>query len=341
MSTPRIAVAFAAAFFASIASVWPTPHLPGSRGAAEPGRESGSLLAGGGTAEGRGSPFRGGGAESREVERAWPPPGLTAASASSGAGAGVTARLELTASGAHRLVVEKAGTFVHLRYREVTSAGPDWASIEMRAGTRAPADDVAVWEHTDPQTLVTARGTVRFSLKAGGGAGAEPEVVAAVSPKAATRSDSAVRTCQSFEDGDSGFAVVCKVAPSTSSVRAIRPVSPRPLAGAWVWEEPVVFVTPKPAPPPSGPFQIAVKRAPDPKPVRVASKPPLLGSRFVRIDLPLSVGAADVGAFSFTHGGKGFVVRAEAQWPSAGEAPTLLISETSRVQPQGSSSFWQ
>jgi hypothetical protein len=78
-------------------------------------------------------------------------------------------------------------------------------------------------------------------------------------------------------------------------------VSAHPLAGAWVWDLPKVG-----------------KAA---------------GPRFVRIDLPLSPGAAEAGAIAYVHAAKGFVVRADATWPSQSETPALIFTETSRTQP--------
>lgn len=299
MATSRFAVALAAAFFASTASVWPSlsPAPGGSKDAsAAPA-----------------SPFAVAEPRGRWNGEAWPPPGVRAAPPEAARGEtdapteqGPTARMERTSTGAHRLVVEQRGTFVHLGYREVASGGPDWASIELRAGDKAPPSDVAVWESTDPETLVTRRGLVRFSLDRG----ARPEVSAAEPPRPGPRSASAARTCQSHEDGASGFAVVCRVAGGSSGVHAIRPTADRPLSGAWVWDLPK-------------------------KGSGKGSAP-----RFVRLDLPLSPGAAEAGALAYTHAGRGVVVRAEAIWPSEGEPSSLLITESSRAQPMSSSFSW-
>src|SRR5262245_13007394 len=248
MSTPRIAVALTAAFFASTASVFPGPHVKG------PAKDPQAPLPA--AAFHAPAPAR--------AEVAWPPPNVREAAS---AHADVEARMELTSRGSHRLVVEKKGSFVHVQYREVESAGPDWAAIELRAGDRAPKGDVAVWESTDPQSLVTQRGVVRFTLSDN----SKPEAVAAEPPRLGPRDVSAVRTCQAHEDGASGFAIVCRISSLTSGVRAIRPVSAHPLAGAWVWDLP-----------------------------KAAS-----GARFVRIDLPLSAGGAEAGAIAYVHGAKG------------------------------------
>jgi hypothetical protein len=281
MSTSRLAVAASAAFFASTASVWPSLH-----GAPPPPAPPAAR-----------SPFA---PAPPKVDAPWPPPGLSEAGP-----AGVTARTERTASGATRLVVEKTGQFVHLQYREVSAAGPDWASIELRAGDRAPKDDVAVWEHTDPRTLATVRGLVRFSLQPG----SEPQAAMAAAPRPGPRDSSALRECQSFEDLASGFAVVCRVGMKTSGVRAIRPASAHPLSGAWVWDVPKSGKSP--------------------------------ASRFVRIDLPLSPGGADAGALAFVHAAKGVIVRADASWPSREEPPTLVFTENSRSQPVNPFFSWR
>lgn len=284
MSTSRLAVALAAGFFASTASVWSAPHAGGDpkAGAAAPT-----------------SPFAAPKTE-RIQNTAWPPAGVVATSAP----ADVAVRLERTSTGARRLVVEKTGTFVHLQYREVASAGPDWAAIELRAGDKAPPADVAVWESSDPRTLATTRGLVRFSLSEG----ARPEAELAEPPKGGPRNDSPVRTCQSIRDVTAGFAVLCSVSMATSGVRAIRPTSAHPLAAAWVWDVPK------------------------------AGKQP--ASRFVRIDLPLDPGGAESAAIAYVHGGRGVVVRADATWPSSREPQALLFTEASRSQPVSPSFSW-
>lgn len=283
MSTPRLAVALAAAFFASTASVWPTLHLDG------PPKSNGNKPA----AARLTAP------ETRPMD--WPPPALGTRDEP----ADIAVRFERTSNGSRRLVVEKTGTFMHLQYREVASAGPDWASIELRSGDRAPKDDVAVWESTDPVTLATTRGTVRFSLASS----ETPRAVLADAPRPGPRDGSSVRTCQSFEDGDHGFAVVCSIAKKTSGVRAIRPTSQRPLDAAWVWDVPA------------------------------AAKRP--ASRFVRFDLPLTPGGAESGAIAYVLGGSGVVARADASWPSRAETPTLLFTESSRKQPLSPTFSWR
>jgi len=287
MSASRTAVALAAAFFASTASVWP-PH-EGTRApdARADHHAAASLPAARVLAQ-------------TKAETVWPPPGVKPSTTP----ADVAARLELTATGAHRLVIEKPGTFVHVGYREVAAAGPDWAAIELRAGDRAPKDDVAVWESTDPSTLATTRGVVRFSLARG----AKPEATVAEAPRPGPRDTSKVRDCRAHDDGESGFAVVCRITMETSGVRAIRPASLKPLAGAWVWDVP-----------------------------RLGKAP---AARFVRIDLPLSAGGAEAGAIAYVHGIRGVVVRAEATWPSRDEAPALLFTETSRAQPTSPTFTW-
>ncbi len=285
MSTSRLAVALTAAFFASTASVWPSPHV-----GADPKAGVSSAPV---------SPFEA--AKSAPVTPGvWPPAGVVATKTP----ADVAVRLERTNTGARRLVVEKTGTFVHLQYHDVASAGPDWAAIELRAGDRAPEGDVAVWESSDPRTLATTRGLVRFSLKEG----ARPEATLAEAPAAGPRDDSAVRTCQSIQDGDSGFAVLCHVSMATSGVRAIRPTSAHPLAAAWVWDVP----------------KAGKQKA----------------SRFVRIDLPLTAGGAESGAIAYVHGGRGVVVRADATWPSSREPKALLFTEASRTQPVSPTFSW-
>ena len=305
MSASRIAVALTAAFFASTASVWPGPGPDAKHAPARAEAGAVTMLPGAR------------GAAPAQAEVAWPPASMKATDEATD----VTARLELTATGAHRLVVDKKGAFVHVRYREVVAAGPDWAAIELRSperaprapaakagapgasagarggAQRAPEGDVAIWESTDPATLVTSRGLVRFSLADG----ARPEVTAAEAPRPGPRNTSPVRACQGHDDGESGFAVVCRITLETSGVRAIRPASAKPLAGAWVWEVPRAGKT--------------------------------AGARFVRIDLPLSPGGAEAGAIAYVHGARGVVVRAEATWPARDEAPALLFTETSRNQP--------
>lgn len=314
MAVSRLPVALAAAFFATTASVWPSLNTDSHVSGPAPSAASASPFA----VRAEPSP-----------DAAWPPPGVRpaapdpapAASPAAGArsapaapdpassspaeGDGPAARMERTATGAHRLVVEQTGTFVHLSYREVASAGPDWAAIELRAGDRAPRSDVAVWESTDPRTLVTRRGLVRFSLDRG----ARPEVSAAEPPRPGPVSSSPVRTCRAHEDGASGFAVVCRVMGRLSGVRAIRPTAAKPLSGAWVWDVPR-----------AGKAEAA---------------------RFVRFDLPLVPGAAESGALAYVHAGKGVVVRADATWASPTEAPALLFTETSRAQPVSSFFTWR
>ena len=284
MSTPRLAVALAAAFFASTASVWPTPHLPS---APKPGARS---LPAAQKAPSPASP-----------EAVWPPTGIVATDEP----ADVAVRLEYTSTGSRRLVVEKTGTFVHLQYRDVASAGPDWASIELRPGDRAPKADSAVWESTDPRTLATTRGVVRFSLASSD----KPEAKRAEPPSSGPQDRSPVRTCQSIEDGAHGFALLCSVTMKTSGVRAIKPTSAHPLAAAWVWDLP--------------------------KAGKIAA------SRFVRIDLPLSPGGAEAGAIAYVHGGKGVVFRADATWPSRSEPSALVFTEASRSQPVSPTFFWR
>lgn len=285
MSASRFAVTLVAAFGALTTSVQPAPDkAPGSRSA--------------GPEIGRDAPAAHASPRSLDAEPSTPwPPALAAEGP-----ADIEARLELGANGARRLVVKQTGTFMHLRYREVTSGGPDWAAIELRAGDKPPPADVAVWESTDPHTLVTRRGLVRFSLAGG----APPEATAAAAPLLGARATGGLHTCQSHADGESGFAVVCRIGKGPSAVRAIRPASKKPLSRAWVWDVPR-----------------AAKSA-DPK---------SRAERFARIDLPLSPGGADGGAIAYVHGGKGVVLRAEATWPSAAEAPAILLTETSRAQP--------
>lgn len=285
MSTSRLVLALAAGFFASTASIWPSLHTGGG---AAPGGAAAPT-----------SPFAT--AQTAPLaDAAWPPAGVVATSAP----AEIGVRLERTSTGARRLVVEKTGSFMHLQYRDVASAGPDWAAIELRAGDRAPEADVAVWESSDPRTLATTRGIVRFSLKEG----ARPEAVLAEAPAPGPRDDSPVRKCQSIQDGDAGFAVLCSIGMATSGVRAIRPTSAHPLAAAWVWDVP-----------------------------KAANQP---ASRFVRIDLPLTAGGAESGAIAYVHGGRGVVVRADATWPSAREPKALLFVESSRSQPLSPSFSW-
>lgn len=281
MSTPRLAVAAAAAFFASTASVWPTPHVAGPGAASIPAIQKPPVAP--------------------AAEPAWPPPGVNVTAEA----ASIDVRLERTSTGARRLVVEKKGTFMHLQYREVGSAGPDWASLELRTGDRAPKADVAVWESTDPRTLATTRGVVQFSLLSAD----RPEARMAEAPRPGPEDGTAVRKCQSIEDGSRGFAVLCAVTMKTSGVRAIRPTSAHPLAAAWVWDLPKSGKTP--------------------------------ASRFVRIDLPLTPGGAESGAIAYVLGGKGVVVRADATWPSRAEAPSLLFTEASRSQPVSPTFSWR
>jgi hypothetical protein len=295
MSTSKIAVALTAAFVASTASVWPGPRADAKHAgethitAALPGLRV---------------------APPAEVAKAWPPAAVRpilsggCCSPSASPPADVTPRLERTASGAHRLVVEKTGTFVHLHYREVSAGGPDWAAIELRADERAPKEDVAIWESTDPVSLITRRGFVSFGL----GAGARLEATVAEAPRLGPRDVTAVRVCQAHDDGESGFAVVCRLGVEVTGVRAARPAEVRPLAGAWVWDVP--------------------------------RKGAARGARLVRIDLPLSPGGAEAGAIAFVHGARGVVVRAEATWPSKEEAPALLFTETSRTQPTSPFFSW-
>lgn len=296
MSASRLAVALTAGFFASTASVWPGPSATSPRPHVAHGKAAQGIAA-----EASSLSLSKGKTAQDEAAKVWPPAAVKPAPGA----VDIAARMELTATGAHRLVLEKTGTFVHLAYREVSAGGPDWAAIELRAGERAPAADVAVWEATDPTTLVTRRGLVSFALAAG----TRPEVTAAEPPRPGPRDISAVRVCQAHHDGESGFAVVCRLTAEVAGVRAARPAAARPLAGAWVWE------------PPRAPF---AKKA-----------------RFVRIDLPLSPGGAEVGALTFVHGARGVVVRADATWPSREEAPALLFTETSRTQPTSPSFSWR
>ncbi|MFO0590077.1 MAG: hypothetical protein U0441_21225 [Polyangiaceae bacterium] len=276
MSTSRFAVALCAGFCASTASVWPSLFTgPSKPGAATPPAVFPAA------------------AQSASPAEAWPPAGAVPSKRTPD----VKYRLERTANGARRLVVEKTGTFMHLQYRDVASAGPDWASIELRPGDRAPKGDVAVFESTDPRTLATSRGVVSFSL-------AEEAPLSAYEierVKEGPRSDSALRTCQSIESVGKGYVVFCSIPGKAPGVRAIRPTSAHPLEAAWVWDVPR------------------------------AGK--LAATRFVRIDLPLQPGGAESGAIAFVHGGKGVVIRADATWPSASEPQALLFTEASRTQP--------
>ena len=326
MSTSRLLVAAACAFGALTSSVRPGTgsEAPGSeqaRGAARDVRPAFPADSKAPPSKGLPASRAGGAAIEKEAPAPWPPPFAVTGPAD------IQVRLERSASGARRLVVQQTGTFMHLRYREVAAGGPDWASIELSPGDRPPPRDVAVWESTDPKTLVTRRGLVSFSL----GQGAEPEASLAEEPRLGPRAHSALRTCQSHDDGESGFAVVCRIDKQTVGVRAIRPASKKPLAGAWVWDLPSRGGGPlRPAPSNiASSAQVGGARpSGEPKPV---SMPRF--DRFVRIDLPLSPGGAEGGAIAFVHGGKGFVLRAEATWPSRAEEPALLFTETSRIQP--------
>lgn len=290
MASSRIAIALAATFFASNASVW--PNLNTNSGASKDIAPAAS------------SPF----SERRAEPLSWPPPGVVALSedsAHSEAASLPAARMERTSTGAHRLVLEKKGAFVHVAYHQAVSAGPDWAAIELRAGERAPERDVLVWESTEPETLETRRGLVSFSLAPG----AKLEVRPAAAPKAGPSSAAGARACQSHDDGASGFVVTCRVGQGPHTVRAIRPTAEKPLSGAWVWDVP--------------------------------GRPKGKALRLVRLDLPLAPGGADVGALSFVHGGKGVVVRADATWASAKEEPALTFTEMSRSQPVSSFFSWR
>lgn len=290
MSTSRFFVALAAAFGALTTSV-----LPGRQAASGPGASGHSSV---GPEIGRDAPGAAASPRAAERETAAPwPPALTAEGP-----ADIEARLEMTANGARRLVVQQTGTFMHLRYREVTSGGPDWAAIELRPGDKPPPADVAVWESTDPHTLVTRRGLVRFSLQGD----SRPEASLSRAPDLGPRAAGKLHTCQSHADGESGFAVVCRIGKGPSGVRAIRPASKKPLSRAWVWD------VPRPS------------RGADTK---------TRAERFVRLDLPLSPGGADGGALAYVHGGRAIVLHADATWPSAEEPPGLVLTEASRAQP--------
>ena len=277
MSTSRIAVALCAGFCASTASIWPSLH----NGPSKPGAATPPAV------------FQAAAKSASPADVPWPPPGAVPSKRTPD----VAYRLERTSTGARRLVVEKTGTFMHLQYRDVASAGPDWASIELRPGDRAPASDLAVWESTDPRTLVTSRGTVVFSLAEG----APITAFATDFPHEGPRDDTPLRTCQSIEDVAKGYVVFCSIPGKAPGVRAIRPTSAHPLQAAWVWDVP-----------------------------RTGK---LAATRFVRIDLPLQPGGAESGAIAFVHGGKGIVVRADATWPSSSEPPALVFTEGSRTQP--------
>ncbi|MBK8254673.1 MAG: hypothetical protein IPK82_18670 [Polyangiaceae bacterium] len=307
MHVKKWAVGLAVLFCASTLSVWSSLNTGNVQNDSKATKEAVS-------------PFLG--PQSEKANSVWPPAGVMELAkdkaAQSDALNDMGVRLEKTANGAQRLVVEKKGAFVHLAYREVASAGPDWAAIELRAGDNPPESDAAVWEYTDPVSLATTRGLAHFSLSSTRGDSDSPRAQTAArgepsqqdkapflalaqAPIPGPRSVRNGRDCQSHQDGASGFVVLCAVKERISHVRAVRLTAAKPLTGAWVWEVPR------------------------------ASK--LEHLRLVRFDLPLLPGRAEAGAFSFVQGGKGFVLRAEAAWAAETETPTLLFTEQSRAQP--------
>lgn len=316
MHLRKWAVGLLALFCTSTLSVWSSLNGTHSHDDSQPTKEATS-------------PFSA--PQSEKSNLIWPPPGVVElpadkASSQDAALHEMGVRLEKTANGAERLVVEKKGAFVHLAYRDVVSAGPDWAAIELRAGDNPPESDVAVWEYTDPESVATTRGLAHFSLSSTRGASDSSRVPApqiparsqqdkapfltlAQAPLPGPRSVRNGRDCQSHQDGASGFAVVCAVRERISHIRAARLTAPKPLMGAWVWEVP-----------------------------RASKREQM---RLVRFDLPLSPGRAEAGAFSFVQGGKGFVLRAEAAWAAETETPTLLFSEQSRTQPVSPFFAWR
>jgi hypothetical protein len=123
MSASRFAVTLVAAFGALTTSVQPAPDKPPRLPERRAGDRAGCPS----------RPTRARGRSTRRASTPWPP-ALTADGP-----ADIEARLELSANGARRLVVQQTGTFMHLRYREVTSGGPDWAAIELRTGDKPPS----------------------------------------------------------------------------------------------------------------------------------------------------------------------------------------------------------
>lgn len=100
-------------------------------------------------------------------------------------------------------------------------------------------------------------------------------------------------TCAAHRDGLGGFTVLCRFAKGVQHVGVANVTGARALDDAWI----------------------------------TAGSSPI-----VRLDLPRRPGGAEGRVIGFTSGRSGIALRAEASFPE-GEAATLLLEESERVQP--------
>jgi hypothetical protein len=247
-------------------------------------------------------------------EEPWPPPGVREIAAP--VPADVRVRAEPLAEGGVRIRVERRGYLVALRHRAASTAGRDWAAIELRAspgasrgaasaGSGASALDQAwlVWEATHLERLETTRGLVHVDRSARAGGDASPAAISArpalaeAPGRGLALHGAKAHACASHGDGGGGFVVLCKLGREARAARAVNLTGPRPLEGAWL----------------------------------VAAEGRGRGA-VARLELARSGALAEARAVTYVRGLEGVVLRAEAMWPPDRE-PTLLLDEARRAQP--------
>lgn len=205
-------------------------------------------------------------------------------------------RVEVVAeAGGNEVIARRPGHLVSLRHEGARAAGKDAASLHIGAPPRGARGRAYA-----PVQMVweTAR-LDTMAVERGvatitlDGDQARARVAPAAPPEPAGAFTDAHATCVAHRDGASGFTVLCRFGRGARRVGVANVTGVRALDDAWV----------------------------------VAGPSPM-----VRLDLPLSPGAAEGRVIGFVHGVTGVVIRAEASWPE-GEEPTLVFQRTARKQP--------
>jgi hypothetical protein len=119
----------------------------------------------------------------------------------------LTVRVERDRTGAH-LRVERRGSLVALRRAGARAAGDAAARLDVEPGGTGATP--IVWETTKLDTLETTRGTI------GVGGGGEVQVAVAEAPLPVAEEAKRGHRCRAHEDGDGGFAVVCRTGPTVA-----------------------------------------------------------------------------------------------------------------------------
>lgn len=213
-----------------------------------------------------------------------PRPGIIARETQAEVPPDVIVTVEPAELGPPRLVVRHGKRLVALRGADGRDTGEGFASIPVES-----AGSVALWESTSDE-LETIRGVVHLDAER-----IRLDVRMAEPPRERERSESARHACRAHEDGQGGFAVLCRVKD-----------------GAWRFGA-VNLMTPLPG-----------------DDVRVVRRPT---SQLVRLDLPLAEADAAASMIGYMQGQTAVVVRAEASWLAGEAEPSLSLAMAERVQP--------